>query len=56
MASLIGYVRVSSTDQSTAVQVSRLEEAGRRVIRREKARPTAKQRFRHFRAHFVSWR
>src|SRR5262249_39569551 len=37
MASLIGYGRVSSTDQSTAVQVARLKEAGCHVIRREKA-------------------
>jgi DNA invertase Pin-like site-specific DNA recombinase len=37
MASLIGYARVSSTDQSTAVQVARLKEAGCHVIRREKA-------------------
>src|SRR5262245_10484404 len=36
MASLIGYARVSSTDQSTAVQVARLKEAGCQVIRREK--------------------
>src|SRR6476469_7586436 len=37
MASLIGYARVSSTDQSTAVQVARLKEAGCQVIRRESA-------------------
>jgi DNA invertase Pin-like site-specific DNA recombinase len=37
MASLIGYARVSSTDQSTAIQVARLKEAGCQVIRRESA-------------------
>jgi len=37
MASLIGYARVSSSDQSTAVQVDRLKEAGCHVVRREKA-------------------
>ena len=35
MASLIGYARVSSTDQSTGVQVARLKEAG--IIRRDTA-------------------
>jgi DNA invertase Pin-like site-specific DNA recombinase len=37
MASLIGYARVSSTDQSTAVQVACLKEARCHVVRREKA-------------------
>jgi DNA invertase Pin-like site-specific DNA recombinase len=36
MASLIGYARVSSTDQSTTVQVARLKEAGCQIVRREK--------------------
>ena len=35
MASLIGYARVSSTDQSTTLQVARLKEVGCQVIRRE---------------------
>ena len=37
MASLIGYARVSSTDQSTTIQVARLKKAGCQVIRRESA-------------------
>jgi DNA invertase Pin-like site-specific DNA recombinase len=36
MASLIGYARVSSTDQSTAVQFHLLKEAGCQIVRRER--------------------
>jgi DNA invertase Pin-like site-specific DNA recombinase len=36
MASVIGYARVSSNDQSTGTQVARLKEAGCQIIRREK--------------------
>jgi DNA invertase Pin-like site-specific DNA recombinase len=36
MATLIGYVRVSTTDQSTDTQVQRLEAAGCSVVRIEK--------------------